>query len=271
MTVRLEVTPVTPEPVEVARSLADLRVAEGLGREAVVLIADGGIQASPMRMPPGAWALLVTAADRLVASGEVVLFAGEWCEHEYPASGCDGDLVLQLAPPAASDDEADAVAVRLAVADRGRWMPAGTWPRLGGGWPAVVAPAAAAIMGAYIAAAEAELSAPTTQPPIRVIGNRPVRRIGLRDLLDVGLVDAGEELVYRRPSLGVRRSGHVTAQGMVRLDDGRVFATPSGATTALGSPHQNGWAFWCRVRDGRTLLELRHEYESTMDRRNVAE
>src|SRR5438094_206365 len=81
---RLEVTPTTPDPAKGTRSLADLRVAEGLGREAAVLIADGAIGAVPMRMPPGAWALLVTAADRSAASGEVVLFAGEWCEHAYP-------------------------------------------------------------------------------------------------------------------------------------------------------------------------------------------
>ncbi|WP_020670198.1 hypothetical protein [Amycolatopsis nigrescens] len=265
MTVRLEVAPATPDPAGGGRRLADLRVAEGLGREAAVLIADGGIQAVPMRMPPGAWALLVTAADRWAASGEVVLFAGHWCEHAYPASGCDGDLVLQLALPAADEAAeagADAVAVRLAVADHGRWMPAGTWPRLGRDWPAVVAPVAAAIMGASIAAGEAD---PPARRPMRVFGSRSARRVGLRDLLDAGLVAAGDELVYRRPGLGVHWTGQVTAQGMLRLDDGRVFATPSGATDALGSPNQTGWRFWRRARDGHTLLDLRTEYKSTMD------
>jgi len=159
VTVRLEVAPSTAEPAKGTRGLADLRVAEGLGREAAVLIADGAIGAVPMRMPPGAWALLVTAADRSAASGEVVLFAGEWCEHEYPAPWCEGDLVLRLAPPAATE-EADVVAVRLTVADHGRCLPAGTWPRLGRDWPAVVAPAAAAIMGTSVAAAEADPPAP---------------------------------------------------------------------------------------------------------------
>lgn len=266
MAVRLEVAPAAPAPADGARSLTDLRVAEALGREAAVLIADGGIKAVPMRMPPGAWALLVTAADRRAASGEVVLFAGQWCEHEYPAAGCDGDLVVRLAPPAATDAD-DAVAVRLALADPGRWMPAGTWPRLGRDWPAVVAPAAAAIMGSYIDAAEADPPAPR---PMRVFGNRAVARVGVRDLLNAGLLDTGDELVYRRPGLGVHRTGQVTAQGMLRLDDGRLFTTPSAATTALGSPHQNGWAFWCRARDGRTLLDLRNEYQSTMDGRHVA-
>ncbi|GAA5119713.1 hypothetical protein [Haloechinothrix salitolerans] len=268
MAVRLEVVPATnPAPAGGARRLADLRVAEALGREAAVLIADGALQAVPMRMPPGAWALLVTAADRWAASGEVVLFAGEWCEHEYPASGCDGDLVLRLAPPVATDTDDDAVTVRLALADQGRWMPAGTWPRLGRDWPAVVAPAAAAIMGSYLDAAEADPPAPQ---PMRVFGNRSVARVGVRDLLAAGLLAAGDELVYRRPGLGVHRTGQVTAQGMLRLDDDRLFTTPSAATTALGSPHQNGWAFWCRARDGRTLLDLRNEYKSTMDGRHAA-
>lgn len=267
MTVRLEVAPTAPIPADGPRNLAELRVAEALGREAAVLIADGGIQAVPLRMPPGAWALLVTAADRWAASGEVVLFAGEWCEHEYPATGCDGDLVLRLAPPAMADPADDAVAVQLALADHDRWTPAGTWPRLGRDWPAVVAPTAAAIMGSYIDAAEADPPAPK---PMRVFGNRSVSRVGVRDLLAAGLLATGDELVYRRPGLGVHRTGQVTAQGMLRLDDGRLFTTPSAATTALGSPHQNGWAFWCRARDGRTLLDLRNEYKSTMDGRHAA-
>lgn len=267
MTVRFEVAPAAPAPADSPRSLTDLRVAEALGREAAVLIADGRIQAVPMRMPPGAWALLITAADRWAASGEVVLFAGEWCEHEYPATGCDGDLVLRLVPPAASDSDDEVVAVRLALADHGQWMPAGTWPRLGRDWPAVVAPVAATIMGTYIDAAEADPPAPRPMP---VFGNRSVGRIGVRDLLHAGLLATGDELVYRRPGLGVHRTGQVTAHGMLQLDDGRLFTTPSGATTALGSPHQNGWGFWCRARDGRTLLELRNEYKSTVDGRNAA-
>ncbi|NKQ51998.1 hypothetical protein HFP15_03785 [Amycolatopsis sp. K13G38] len=248
--------------VDGAPSLTDLRVTEGLAREDAVLIADGGIQAVPMRMPPGAWALLVTAADRLAATGEVVLFAGQWCEHEYPASGCRGDLIVQLASPTATDDESDAVCVRLAVADGDRWIPAGTWPRRGHDWPEVVAPAAAAIMGAYIDAAEV---APPVPPPMQVIGRG---RVSLRDLLAAGLVDAGEQLVYWRPGLGVHRTGQLTAEGLLRLDDGRLFTNPSAATTALGSPHQNGWQFWCRVSDGRTLWDLRSEYKSTMDARD---
>lgn len=265
MTIRLEVDPAAPIPADGPRNLAELRVAEALGREAAVLIADGGIQAVPMRMPPGAWALLITAADRWASSDEVVLFAGEWCEHEYPATGCDGDLVLRLTPP--TDDEADAVAVRLTLADHGRWTPAGTWPRLGRDWPAVVAPAAATIMGTYLDAVEADPPAPR---PMRVFGNRSVARVGVRDLLHAGLLGTGDELVYRRPGLGVHRTGQVTAQGMLQLDDGRMFTTPSAATTALGSPHQNGWAFWSRARDGRTLLELRNEYKSIVDGRNAA-
>lgn len=94
---------------------------------------------------------------------------------------------------------------------------------------------------------------------MRVFGNRSVARVCLRDLLAAGLLDAGDELVYRRPGLGVHRTGQVTAEGMLRLDDGRLFTTPSAASTALGSPHQNGWHFWCRTRDGRTLWELRDD------------
>ncbi|MFD9964022.1 hypothetical protein [Amycolatopsis sp. NPDC058986] len=265
MTVRQGITPATPVPVDSTRSLADLRPAEGLGRGTAVLIADGSIQAVPMRMPPGAWALLVTAADRQTTHGEIVLFAGEWREHEYPASGCEGDLILRLAPPVTANAAEDTVAVQLAIAAYGEWIPAGTWPSLGHDWPAVVAPAAAAIMGTYIAAAEAEPPMPRS---MRVVGNRVVRRIGLLDLLDAGLLVEGEELLYRRPSLGVHRSGQVVGQGMLQLDDGRTCTSLSAANAALGSPHQSGWKTWFRARDGRPMFELRDDYKSTMDGRH---
>ena len=59
-----------------------------------------------------------------------------------------------------------------------------------------------------------------------------------------------------RPGTGVRYEAHVV-DGGIQLPDGRWFARPSGALTALGYRHQNGWRYWCRARDGIALSEIR--------------
>jgi hypothetical protein len=66
-------------------------------------------------------------------------------------------------------------------------------------------------------------------------------RGGIVELLDAGLVTAGEELVWNRRNLGVRHTACVRVDGTLILADGRVFANPCGATAALGGNHQNGW------------------------------
>jgi hypothetical protein len=79
------------------------------------------------------------------------------------------------------------------------------------------------------------------------------------DLLDAGLVKPGDELVWNRRNHGVRHTARIRIDGTLILADGRVYANPSGATTALGGNHQNGWSAFRRVSDGRTLGELRTE------------
>jgi hypothetical protein len=99
-----------------------------------------------------------------------------------------------------------------------------------------------------------ELASPTeTSVPLRWA------RGGVVDLLDAGLVKPGDELVWDRRNHGVRHTARLLADGTLILADGRVYANPSGATTALGGNHQNGWSAFRRVSDGRTLGELRTE------------
>jgi hypothetical protein len=45
--------------------------------------------------------------------------------------------------------------------------------------------------------------------------------------------------------------------GTLLLADGRTFVNPSGAITALGGRHQNGWKTWKRTTDGHALGDLR--------------
>ncbi|GAA4660518.1 MULTISPECIES: hypothetical protein [Amycolatopsis] len=250
-----------------AESLVDLRVREGLQREAVVLIADGAAQAAPMGMPPGAWGLLVTAVDRSAADGEVLLFAGTWCEQDFESTGFDGDLVVQLQHAGDGPDDSDAVEVRMLTAEGDGWEAVRTWPRLDRTWPATAGAEAATVLADGVDSTPIEVR---LSPPL-LSGKDPDARLSVRDLVAVGALAVGEELVYERPRLGLHRTARVTSDGKLRLDDGQVFATPCGATTALGSPHQNGWYFWSRVSDGRPLFQIRACYAEVVYRRRASE
>jgi hypothetical protein len=79
----------------------------------------------------------------------------------------------------------------------------------------------------------------------------------LRPLVDAGLLHAGEALVWKR-----RQSIHkaaVTAEGCLRLEDGQVFSSPSGAARSLSGYEVNGWRNWARGRDGVRLSSLRDQ------------
>ena len=141
----------------------------------------------------------------------------------------DGDLVVRLihptdpAYPSPRDHAAD---VELLLAHQGRWQRVGQWFGIDDRWPLIVGPTAAAVMALHCDLTEAVAGFEATPP------------------LAAG---AGGELVAR-----------IRADGTVVLTDGRVFATPSGAATALSGYPQNGWAV-LRTSDGRTLDELRAE------------
>jgi hypothetical protein len=85
------------------------------------------------------------------------------------------------------------------------------------------------------------------------------RRVLISDLLDEGLLRPGEELIWERRNLGERHTAVVTPEGGVRLPDGRVFPSPSGAGTAVaGGASIDGWNAWRVERlDGALLKDLR--------------
>lgn len=82
---------------------------------------------------------------------------------------------------------------------------------------------------------------------------------GIMDLLAAGLVRAGEEFTWDRPARGARHTARIHPDGTLVLADGRAYANPSGALTALGGNHQNGWKAWKRTTDGRAMGDLRAE------------
>lgn len=83
------------------------------------------------------------------------------------------------------------------------------------------------------------------------------RRVQLKDLMDAGLLAAGDELVFDRPRLGESYTAEVTPEGRLRLEDGREFAAPSrAAMEAADLPSIDGWFAW-RMPQGSTLADLR--------------
>lgn len=83
------------------------------------------------------------------------------------------------------------------------------------------------------------------------------RRVQLTDLLDAGLLDAGDGLTWERPRLGATYSATVTDTGALLLPDGRTFSSPSrAAMDAADVPAYDGWNAWC-TKDGLRLAELR--------------
>ncbi|WP_414944860.1 hypothetical protein [Amycolatopsis sp. cmx-11-32] len=240
---------------------AILRDWEGLPPDATILVP---AFTAPMRMPVQAWAMLVLAVDILDVEtegpAEVELFAGCWMPDMPSADLHDGDLVVRLAPPAdpicmlPRDRVAD---VEMLLAYHGRWQHVGLWKAVDDRWPRVVAPTAAALMGLHVDATEAAVP-PEPAPSLFV---PPVKgaRGGVAELLAAGMIKAGEDFVWARRHIGVEHFARVRADGCLVLSDGRAYANPSGATTALGGNHQNGWSAFRRVSDGRTLGDLRRE------------
>ncbi|WP_025355885.1 DUF4357 domain-containing protein [Kutzneria albida] len=135
---------------------------------------------------------------------------------------------------ATSDHAAD---VEMLLAHQGRWQRVGQWCGVHDRWPLIITPTAAAVMGLHCDLSEAVAGFEATLP------------------LDSG---AGDELGWNRRNLGVRHTARIRADGTVVLADGRVYATPSGAATALSGYPQNGWTV-LRTSDGRTLDETRTE------------
>jgi hypothetical protein len=80
----------------------------------------------------------------------------------------------------------------------------------------------------------------------------------LLDLINAGLLKAGEQVVMHQPRLGRKFTAAVTGGGGLELPDGRVFKSPSGASNACTNTMSNGWANWSTA-NGKSLDDLRRE------------
>ena len=99
--------------------------------------------------------------------------------------------------------------------------------------------------------------------PVPAAHSNAARRRGMdsssltvKDLLDAGLVEVGQELVPNRSGYEDRRAT-ITASGHLVVD-GKTYESPSGAGKAVLKRSINGWWFW-RVGSptGVSLKELR--------------
>ena len=86
------------------------------------------------------------------------------------------------------------------------------------------------------------------------------QRTTILDLIEAGLVEAGETLVIRHRD-GQRTRSSVTPAGALRLGRKEYDSPSAAASAALGGTPINGWMMWRTTSPGqsRLLSELRME------------
>lgn len=88
------------------------------------------------------------------------------------------------------------------------------------------------------------------------IGDFRSRRIRLRDVMEVGLVDPGDVFVWVRRKRGETFRIAVTEDHRFELPDGRLVDSPSAAVAGVSDASAQGLDVWVRESDGRTLRDL---------------
>lgn len=85
------------------------------------------------------------------------------------------------------------------------------------------------------------------------------KRVSIAQVLEAGLLIAGETLVWERPRKGERWVATVTSEGKLRMDDGREYATPTAAARAVGGSSA-GLTVWKRTSNGQKLSDVWKAY-----------
>ena len=85
------------------------------------------------------------------------------------------------------------------------------------------------------------------------------KRVTIAQVLESGLLVAGETLVWERPRKGERWIATVTPEGKLRLENGNEYSSPTAAARAVGGTSA-GLNVWKRTSDGRKLNEIWKTY-----------
>lgn len=251
-----------------------------------VLLAPVVPPAVPMLPPAGAWGLVVVAVRTTDAAGAPVRFTGDapapdpahtetaallarvWLPDPPPATLHAGDVVVRLhtatTDPAVTD-------VEVLAATQGEWSTVGTWEAVDARWPHEVAmtvllhmryladaalqDAQWAMLSGPIAAAMPDWLSSGLGLAGETAGSAPRRTPdGLAELVDVGLIEVGEQVVLDTHTATVGTGG-VLHQG----PDVFAVSTVNALATRLCGYTANGWHLWRRARDNHLLADLRTE------------
>jgi len=257
-----------------------------------VLLAPAPPEAVPLRPPAGVWGLVVVAVRTTPAAGAPVRFVGDapaadpahtdtaallagvWLPAPPPADLHDGDVVVRLHPPGNGDPDGDpAVAdVEILAVMQGEWRTVGTWQAVDARWPHQVAMSVLVHMRFLADAALNDAHWATLTGPVAAAlpawfsrelglagesaGSAPRRAPdALAALIEAGLIEVGEQLVWGGHTATVR------AGGVLHDGGGHEFAvaTVTSLATSLAGYTANGWHLWHRARDHRPLSALRTE------------
>lgn len=66
----------------------------------------------------------------------------------------------------------------------------------------------------------------------------------ISDLIENGLIDVGDILIWKRPSLSETHTAVVQANGTLVTEDGVAHKTPSGAAKHFSQKPIDGWNTW---------------------------
>ena len=100
-----------------------------------------------------------------------------------------------------------------------------------------------------------ENSATSTANPASITAGTP-GSARLARMLDEGLLKPEEQVIWERRNQGERHIAWILQDGRVRMEDGTVHDSPSGAARHVTGYEVNGWRVWHRARDGKSLDEL---------------
>ncbi|MFI6581754.1 DUF4357 domain-containing protein [Embleya sp. NPDC050493] len=87
------------------------------------------------------------------------------------------------------------------------------------------------------------------------VTRKPSKDRDLLPYLTDGRLEAGQVLHWRRRNLQRLHFATITAEGHLRLEDGREFSSPSGAAAAVAGYPYNGLKAW-QTAGGQRICDL---------------